>query len=154
MKLKDVKEFTDVSEFNAFKSAEVVKGIVVEGGAKYSRKVIDELTNHVKKYKAKGLAWMKAEDGVLTGGISKFFSDEIQQSIFKKLRMNHSDILFIIGDNTSIALNALGKLRVEIARREKLFSNDQLIPVWITEFPMFDYDDETCLLYTSDAADE
>ena len=143
MKLKDVKEFTDVSEFNAFKSAEVVKGIVVEGGAKYSRKVIEELTNYVKKYKAKGLAWMKAEDGVLTGGISKFFSDEIQQSIFKKLRMNHSDILFIIGDNTSIVLNALGKLRVEISRREKLFSNDQFIPVWITEFPMFDYDEET-----------
>ena len=81
MKLKDVKEFTDVSEFNAFKSAEVVKGIVVEGGAKYSRRVIDELTNHVKKYKAKGLAWMKAEDGVLAGGISKFFSDEIQKSM-------------------------------------------------------------------------
>ena len=143
MKLKDVKEFTDVSEFNAFKSAEVVKGIVVEGGAKYSRKVIDELTNHVKKYKAKGLAWMKAEDGVFTGGISKFFSDELQQSMFEKLMMNHGDILFMIGDNISIALNALGQLRVDIARREKLFSNDQFIPAWITEFPMFDYDDKT-----------
>ena len=143
MKLKDVKEFTDVSEFNAFKSVEVVKGLVVEGGAKYSRKVIDDLTNHVKKYKAKGLAWMKAEDGVFTGGISKFFSDELQQSMFEKLMMHHGDILFMIGDNISIALNALGQLRVDIARREKLFSNDQFIPVWITEFPMFDYDDET-----------
>jgi len=143
MKLKDVKEFTDVSEFNAFKSAEVVKGIVVDGGAKYSRKVIDELTNHVKKYKAKGLAWMKAEDGTFTGGISKFFSDELQQSIFEKLKVNHGDILFMIGDNSSIVLNALGQLRIDIARREKLFSNDQFIPVWITEFPMFDYDNET-----------
>ena len=143
MRLKDVKEFTDVSEFNAFKSAAVVKGLVVEGGAKYSRKIIDELTNHVKKYKAKGLAWMKAEDGVFMGGISKFFSDELQQSMFEKLRVNHGDILFMIGDNTSIALNALGQLRVDIARREKLFSNDQFIPVWITEFPMFDYDDDT-----------
>jgi aspartyl-tRNA synthetase len=143
MRLKDVKEFTDVSEFNAFKSAAVVKGLVVEGGAKYSRKIIDELTNHVQKYKAKGLAWMKAEDGVFIGGISKFFSDELQQSMFEKLSVNHGDILFMIGDNTSIALNALGQLRVDIARREKLFSNDQFIPVWITEFPMFDYDDET-----------
>ena len=143
MRLKDVKEFTDVSEFNAFKSAAVVKGLVVEGGAKYSRKIIDELTNHVKKYKAKGLAWMKAEDGVFMGGISKFFSDELQQSMFEKLSVNHGDILFMIGDNASIALNALGHLRVDIARREKLFSNDQFIPVWITEFPMFDYDDET-----------
>ena len=143
MRLKDVKEFTDVSEFNAFKSAAVVKGLVVEGGAKYSRKIIDKLTNHVKKYKAKGLAWMKAEDGVFIGGISKFFSDELQQSMFEKLSVNHGDILFMIGDNASIALNALGHLRVDIARREKLFSNDQFIPVWITEFPMFDYDDET-----------
>jgi len=143
MKLKDVKEFTDVSEFNAFKSAEVVKGIVVDGGAKYSRKIIDELTNHVKKYKAKGLAWMKAEGGAFTGGISKFFSDELQQSIFEKLKVNHGDILFMIGDNSLIVLNALGQLRIDIARREKLFSNDQFIPVWITEFPMFDYDNET-----------
>ena len=115
MRLKDVKEFTDVSEFNAFKSAAVVKGLVVEGGAKYSRKIIDELTNHVKKYKAKGLAWMKAEDGVFIGGISKFFSDELQQSMFEKLSVNHGDILFMIGDNASIALNALGQLRVDIA---------------------------------------
>ncbi len=54
MRLKDVKEFTNVSEFNAFKSAAVVKGLVVEGGAKYSRKIIDELTNHVKNTKPKG----------------------------------------------------------------------------------------------------
>ena len=55
MKLQDVKSFTDQSEFNAFKSAEVVKGLVVDGGAKYSRKIIDELTDLVKNYKAKGL---------------------------------------------------------------------------------------------------
>ena len=61
MKLQNVKEFTDASDFNAFKSAEKVKGLVVEGGAKYSRKIIDELTDYVKKYKAKGLAWRMAK---------------------------------------------------------------------------------------------
>tara|TARA_B100000686_G_scaffold153558_1_gene160986 strand:- start:44218 stop:45978 length:1761 start_codon:yes stop_codon:yes gene_type:complete len=141
MKLKDVKEFTDVSEFNAFKSAEVVKGIVVEGGAKYSRRVIDELTNHVKKYKAKGLAWMKAEDGVLAGGISKFFSDEIQKSMWGLLGMNDGDILFLIGDRTDVVLSALGQLRVEIAKRENLTDPNNFKPVWITEFPMFQYDE-------------
>ena len=141
MKLKDVKEFTDVSEFNAFKSAEVVKGIVVEGGAKYSRRVIDELTNHVKKYKAKGLAWMKAEDGVLTGGISKFFSDEIQKSMWDRLGMNDGDILFLIGDRADVVLYALGQLRVEIAKRENLTDPNNFKPVWITEFPMFQYDE-------------
>ena len=75
MLLQDVKPFTDKSEFNAFKSSEIVKGLVVLGGAKYSRKIIDNLTDYVKKYKAKGLAWMKVEDGYLSGGISKFFNN-------------------------------------------------------------------------------
>ena len=140
MELQDVKEFTDVSEFNAFKSAEKVKGIVVNGGAKYSRKNIDGFTDFVKKYKAKGLAWMKGENGALIGGISKFFSEELQQSMCDKLNISDGDILFMIGDESSITLNALGHLRVEIAKREELTDKDIFKPVWITEFPMFEYD--------------
>ena len=140
MQLLDVKEFTDASEFNAFKSAEKVKGIVVEGGAKYSRKNIDELTDFVKKYKAKGLAWMKVENGAFTGGISKFFSDELQKTICEKCNVKDGDIIFMIGDDSAVTLNALGQLRVEIAKREALTDKDDFKPVWITEFPMFDYD--------------
>ncbi|MBL7014386.1 MAG: aspartate--tRNA ligase [Candidatus Marinimicrobia bacterium] len=142
MELKDVKEFTNASDFNAFKSAERVMAIVVEGGAKYSRKIIDELTDYVKKYKAKGLAWMKGENGGFTGGISKFFSDDLHQSMRKELGVNDGDILFMIGDISSITLNALGHLRVEIAKRESLTKKDDFKPVWITEFPMFEYDEE------------
>ena len=61
--LQDIKTFTDQSEFNAFKSAEMVRGLVVPGGSKYSRKNIDDFTDFVIKYQAKGLAWMKAEKG-------------------------------------------------------------------------------------------
>ncbi|SVB58354.1 uncharacterized protein METZ01_LOCUS211208, partial [marine metagenome] len=98
MQLQDVKEFTDASDFNAFKSAEKVKGLLVIGGAKYSRKVIDEFTDFVKKYKAKGLAWMKGEEGALSGGISKFFSDELQKSMMNSLGIQDGDALFMIGD--------------------------------------------------------
>ncbi len=140
MELQDVKEFTDISEFNAFKSAEKVKGLVVKGGAKYSRKNIDGFTDYVKKYKAKGLAWMKGENGALMGGISKFFSEDLQKSICEKLGVNDGDILFMIGDESSITLNALGHLRVEISKREELTDKDIFKPVWITEFPMFEYD--------------
>jgi len=140
MQLLDVKEFTDASDFNAFKSAEKVKGIVVEGGAKYSRKNIDELTDFVKKYKAKGLAWMKGENGAFTGGISKFFSDELQKTICEKCNVKDGDIIFMIGDDSAVTLNALGQLRVEIAKREALTDKDDFKPVWITEFPLFDYD--------------
>ena len=140
MQLQDVKDFTDASDFNAFKSVEKVKGIIVEGGAKYSRKNIDELTDYVKKYKAKGLAWMKGEKSAFIGGISKFFSENLQKTMFEKLSVNNGDILFIIGDDSSITLNALGHLRVEIAKREALTNKDDFKPVWVTEFPMFEYD--------------
>jgi aspartyl-tRNA synthetase len=140
MQLQDVKDFTDASDFNAFKSAEKVKGIIIEGGAKYSRKNIDELTDFVKKYKAKGLAWMKGEKGTFIGGISKFFSENLQKTMFEKLSVNDGDILFMIGDDSSVTLNALGHLRVEIAKREALTNKDDFKPVWVTEFPMFEYD--------------
>ena len=140
MQLQDVKDFTDASDFNAFKSAEKVKGIIIEGGAKYSRKNIDELTDFVKKYRAKGLAWMKGEKGAFIGGISKFFPENLQKSMFEKLSVNDGDILFIIGDDSSVTLNALGHLRVEIAKREALTNKDDFKPVWVTEFPMFEYD--------------
>ena len=142
MKLQDVKEFTDVSDFNAFKSAEKVKGLVVEDGAKYSRKIIDELTDFVKKYKAKGLAWMKGENGSLTGGISKFFSEELQRLMCEKCSVKDGDILFMIGDESAVTLKALGQLRVEIAKREELTNKDDFKPVWVTEFPMFEYDED------------
>jgi len=142
MQLQDVKDFTDASDFNVFKSAEKVKGIIIKGGAKYSRKNIDELTDFVKKYKAKGLAWMKWEKGTFIGGISKFFSENLQKAMFEKLSGNDGDILFMIGDDSSIVLNVLGHLRVEIAKREALTNKDDFKPVWVTEFPMFEYDKE------------
>lgn len=142
MTLKDVKEFSDASEFNAFKSAKTVKGLVVEGGAKYSRKIIDEFTDFVKKYEAKGLAWMKGENGVLTGGISKFFPEDLQKSMCKKLGIKDGDALLMVGDERMTVLSALGALRVEIARRENLAEEGVFLPLWVTEFPMFEYDRE------------
>ena len=140
--LQDVKEFTDKSDFNAFKSAECVKAIIVSDGAKYSRKIIDELTEFVKKFKAKGLAWMKTENGQLTGGISKFIDDSLQKEIIKSSGMNDGDIIFLIGDERSIVEPALGALRVEIARREGLTDPNMYKPVGVTSFPMFKFDEK------------
>ena len=114
--LQNVKQFTDMSEFNAFKSAECVKAIVVSGGAKYSRKNIDELTDVVKTFNAKGLAWMKMEEGQLTGGISKFFGDDLQKELISSTGMCDGDIIFLIGDERSVTEKSLGALRVEIAK--------------------------------------
>ena len=143
MLLQDVKPFTDKSEFNAFKSAEIVKGLVVLGGAKYTRKMIDDLTDYVKKYKAKGLAWIKVEDGSLCGGISKFFNKELQNELIANLKLKNNDIIFMIGDNKELTQLALGALRVEIARIEDLAKTDVFKPVWVTDFPMFEFDDNS-----------
>jgi len=141
--LQDLKPFTDQSDFNAFKSVEIVKGLFVPGGAKYSRKNIDGFTDFVKKYKAKGLAWMKAEEGQLTGGISKFFGEELQKELIANTGMNDGDIIFIIGDEKEITLTALGALRVEIGKLEGLSDTGEFKPVWVTDFPMFEYDDSS-----------
>ena len=141
--LQDVKQFTDMSDFNAFKSAECVKAIVVPGGVKYSRKMIDELTDVVKTFKAKGLAWMKMDAGHLTGGISKFFEDNLQKEIKNATGMDDGDIIFLIGDERSVTEKSLGALRVEIAKREDLSDKNNFKPLWVTDFPMFEMDEET-----------
>ena len=140
--INDFKPFSEKSEFKAFHSVESVMCIVVPGGAKYSRKDIDHYTEHVQRYKAKGLAWMKFSDGVLTGGVSKFFSDDLHSKITKKLNMDNGDILFIIGDDIKTTQLSLGALRIAIAKKEEYAKSNDFKPVWITDFPMFEYNQE------------
>ena len=143
MRLIDIKDLTDESDFNAFKSSPCVKAIVVKSGSKYSRKNIDEFTDYVKKYKAKGLAWMKMDSNELTGGISKFFSSEIQNQLIKIAMLENGDIIFIVGDKKEITLTSLGALRSYIGEKEGLYKSKQFNPVWVTDFPMFEYDNDS-----------
>ena len=142
LKLQNVKTFTDESSFKAFKNVEDIFGIVIPGGAKYSRKQIDEFTEFVKPYKAKGLAWMKGEGGAMSGGISKFFSSNLQEKMRSKLSINDGDILFMIGDTRKTAQTALGALRCKISQTENLINKNDFNPLWITDFPMFEFDEE------------
>ena len=141
--LRDIKSITDQSDFNTFKSVESVNAIIVSNGGSYSRKIIDSYTEFVKKYDAKGLAWMKMVDGKLDGGISKFFSDALQNELIVSEKVKDDDIIFIIGDKKNIVLNALGSLRVEIAKNMKLIDENVYHPVWVTDFPMFEFDNNS-----------
>jgi aspartyl-tRNA synthetase len=143
MPLKDFKEYSDASDFDAFKSSEAVKCLIVEGVFdKYSRKVIDGLTDFVKHHGAKGLAWMKVKNVELTGGIAKFFSTDLQKKIISELKLNTNDIIFVVGDEKEVVWQALGALRVEIAKRENLIDKNTYKPLWIVDVPMFEWDDE------------
>ena len=85
---------------------------------------------------------MKYESGEFGGGVSKFFSDSLQKEIVKKLNINEGAILFMVGDKKNIACKALGSLRALVAHREGLTNKDIYKPIWVTEFPMFDYDED------------
>lgn len=143
MLLKEFKEYSDASEFNAFKSSELVKCLIVENVAdKYSRKVIDGLTDFAKHHNAKGLVWMKVGEGELSGGIAKFFSSDLQKKIITELSLKNNDIIFVIGDDREVIWQSLGALRVEIAKRENLIDKNIYKPLWIVDIPMFEWDEE------------
>ena len=147
LELQDFAPYVGPSDFSTFKgvleAGGRVKTIVVPDGARYSRKDIDGLTSLVTTYhKAKGLAWMKVGADGLEGGIAKFFGDDLQQDIITGLGAKEGDLLLIIGDREEVALPALGALREELARREKLIKEDEVRPLWITGFPLLEWNAE------------
>ncbi|MCF7797744.1 MAG: aspartate--tRNA ligase [Lentisphaeria bacterium] len=146
MQLREFADFASESQFEGFKSVLAnggrVKAIVAENLAdKYSRKVIDGLTDWVKTYYGvKGLAFMKAENGGLSGGISKFFTDEQLASIRKRWDVADNDILFFVADEDGErALQTLGALRLEIARRENLIPENIFKPLFVLDFPLLEF---------------
>ena len=147
LELKDFSNYIDKSDFNTFKdilkSGGIVKAIVCPNADKYSRKVIDELTDYLKTYfGAKGLAWMKYVDGSLDGGISRFFPDEIKDSILSDLDIGDNSIVFIVGDNKNTVYSSLGALRLKLAENENLINHNQWCPLWVVDFPLVEWNEE------------
>ena len=148
MKLVDLSEFAAQSEFGVFKSTiengGQVKAINLKGLADaYTRKTADELINVVKPYGAKGLAWLKITDEGFNGPIAKFFADETSyKAITEPTNAEPGDILFFVADQKDVVAASLGELRVHLAKKHELFDQDELAFVWITDWPLFEYDEE------------
>ena len=147
MRLIELSDYIKSSDFDTFKKIldnnGRVKAIKSPNASKYSRRVIDDLTDWIKTYhQAKGLAWIKCIDGKLEGGISKFFSDDLKNTMIKNLSIKDDEILFIIGDKKNITLNALGALRLEIAKRENLIDKNKWSPLWIVDFPLVEWNED------------
>ncbi len=120
-----------------------VRAINVKGAAdKFSRKEIDALTNFVKTYKAKGLAWYKNNAGEVTSSYAKFLTDEENAAINTRLGVENGDIVFIIADKNKVVFDALGALRIEVAKKLGLLDSKDFKFLWVTEFPLFEYDEE------------
>ncbi|MEK6828184.1 MAG: aspartate--tRNA ligase, partial [Nanoarchaeota archaeon] len=121
----------------------IVKCINAKGCASFSRTVIEELTSFVAIYGSKGLAWMKVTDKGLESSIVKFFDEKIQKELLKAANAKKDDLLFFVADASHKIVNdALGYLRVELAKQLKLIDNNHFSFVWITDFPLIEYREE------------
>lgn len=146
LKLQDVTNLFSDSEFKVFKEAEMVKMIVVKNEAdNFSRKNIDQLELIVKKNHAKGLAWLKKDKG-LTGPISKFLSEKEMVQLEEKFNLEQNDLLLFIADKSSIVHQALGALRTHLGKELNLYDPNELAFVWITNWPMFEKNEEERLV--------
>ena len=141
MELNSFKEFSDQSDFKSFKGLKYVTMLSVDDSSHFSRKIIDELDDYAKSIGAKGLAWMKCNGKNLEGGISKFFNKNLQSKIVSNYKLKNDSICFIIGDNSQLALKALGLVRTKIAQMFNLCDNTIFKPVWIVDFPLFEWDE-------------
>lgn len=120
-----------------------VRGINAKGcGEKFSRREIDALTDFVKIYKAKGLAWIQVEEGELKSPITKFLSEEETKKLLERMGAEKGDLLLFVADKNEIVYDALGQLRLELARKLDLLDKTKYNFLWVTEFPLLEYDEE------------
>lgn len=147
MEINDITEEVKECEFAVFKGAidngGSVRAIKVDNAADMGRKKIDKLGEFVKTYKAKGLAWIAYKEEEIKSPIAKFLTEEQMQAILNKVGAKAGDLVLIVADKDSVVLQTLGALRLQLAKElEILKDNKEFNFVWVTEFPLVDYNEE------------
>lgn len=142
MLLQDLTEVVKEVDFKVFSEAPVVKAIVVKGAAdSYSRKDIDKLTEYAKQFGAKGLAWVKVDQGELAGPVAKFLTD-ITANLTASLQLEDKDLVLFVADELEVANNTLGALRNRLAKEQGLIDESKFNFLWIVDWPMFEWSEE------------
>jgi aspartyl-tRNA synthetase len=147
MELEDITELAGKSGFKVFSNAVekggIVKAIKVEKTAhEFSRKILDELSKSIAEFGAKGLAWIKVTDKGWQSPIAKFFSDAEKDEITSRLNTGPDDLLLIVADRSDIVNQSLGSLRLDIAGRLGIDKGKKYSFLWVTRFPLFEYDED------------
>ena len=125
------------------KSGGLVKGLNAKGCAELSRKNIDDLTEYVAQYGAKGLAWVKIKpDGEWQSPITKFFTDEERANMAAAFDAAPGDLLFFVADTPGVVHQALSELRLQLGRMLKLIDPQRFNFLWVTDFPLLEYDSD------------
>jgi aspartyl-tRNA synthetase len=123
------------------KKGGVVKGIRVPGAAGFSRKILDELTSMAVEWGAHGLAWFILEDKGVRSPLVKLMEPEEIDALITKMEGKSGDLLLFVADQRQVAEDVLGKLRLELAGRLDLIDNKKYSFIWITDFPLLEYDE-------------
>ncbi|EGW40376.1 aspartate--tRNA ligase [Desulfosporosinus sp. OT] len=146
MELVDVGDLVGNAGFKVFANAVAsggsVKCICAKGCAGLPRREIDDLGKFVSTYRAKGLAWIVLGEEGIKSPIAKFFTEQEMKAIIERMRAETGDIMFFVADTSAIVSDALGHLRLELAKRLGLIPEDALNFLWVTEFPLLEYDEE------------
>ncbi|MBQ7599269.1 MAG: aspartate--tRNA ligase [Clostridia bacterium] len=151
MELCDISDLVKNSGFSVFSGAVAdggsVRCINVPGGASMTRKEIDSLTEFVKTYGAKGLAWYKNTPDAPTSSFAKFLTEEEITSILNKAGVAQGDLLLVIAAKNTVVFDSLGALRCEVAKRLGMIDRSRFNFLWITEFPLLEYNEEDGRFY-------
>lgn len=146
MELKDMSSAVQNAGFKVFdmtlENGGQVKAITVSGGAdKYSRKQIEEKQEYIKRFGAKGLAWVKVTDDGLTGPIAKFFTERAED-IKAAAEAKSGDLILFVASNRKVVADSLGYLRVAIAKEMDMINKDEFAFIWVVDWPLFEYSEE------------
>ncbi|WP_057491139.1 aspartate--tRNA ligase [Streptococcus orisasini] len=142
MLLQDLTVLVKGIDFKVFAEAPAVKAIVAKNAAdQYSRKAIDKLTDFVKQFGAKGLAWVKYSNGDLTGPIAKFLLP-LADRLTEGLQLEENDLVLFVADSLDVANNALGALRNHLGKELGLIDSSKFNFLWVVDWPMFEWSEE------------
>ena len=149
MELTDLSDLVKDCGFGVFSSAanaanSSVRAINAIGGADaFSKKGMKKLEEHAKTYKAKGLAWIKVTEEGIDSPIAKFFTEDEIKAILDRMDAKAGDLILFVADKNKVVYDALGQLRLEVARKMDLIDKNKYSLLWVTEFPLFEEDEET-----------
>jgi len=145
LELKDISDIVKDSGFKVFssvvKNGGIVKALNAKGCIDMSRKEIDDLTEFVAVYRAKGLAWIKVREDAWQSPIAKFFTDAEKARLTERIDMAPGDLVFFVADQPKITNEALGHLRNHLGGKLGIIDDSRFSFVWVTHFPMFEYDE-------------
>jgi len=150
MEFVELNELVKGKEFKIFDEAELVVGINVEGKADYTRKQIDELIDWVKRPQigASGMVWVKfQEDGVLTSSVNKFYNEDDLKAIAERFNAQKGDLILIMSGDANKVRAQLSALRMELGNRLGLRKGDEFAPLWVVDFPLLEWDEESGRYY-------